>query len=515
MKIEDIEVNILIVDDRPENLFSLESIIEGPGRNIICAESGNEALKLVLKYEFCLIISDVQMPEMDGFEMVEILRMNPKMKKIPIIFATAISKEEEFVHKGYSEGAVDYMFKPLDSTIVSAKVDVFVTIFKQNKLVEKQNEELIILNENKNKFLGMAAHDIRNPLVVIQQYAKMILEDSKELGADITKYAKTINVTSNFIHDMVEELLDVAKIESGEFKVKKESVNIHDIIQDSVKMNSIFSSRKKIEILTEVASDLSMVCLDRNKINQVLNNLISNAIKYSESNTKIIIKVYKIDDHFKVDVIDHGKGIREDELDNLFKAFKTTSTVGTAGEKSTGLGLLIVKKIVEAHGGEMCVVSELNSGSVFSFVLPLDEEGIENSKEIKKITIVGNDISEKYATNVPKILICEDDAVLVFFIKRVIESVGITAVYAENGQQGLDKLMEHPEIEYVFTDINMPVMNGFELATEIEDKELPVKVYAVTGYVTDDIKEKCKSYGMLDCIEKPVSKIQLERILEY
>jgi signal transduction histidine kinase len=515
MKIEDIEVNILIVDDRPENLFSLESIIEGPGRNVICAESGNEALKLVLKYEFCLIISDVQMPEMDGFEMVEILRMNPKMKKIPIIFATAISKEEKFVHKGYSEGAVDYMFKPLDSTIVSAKVDVFVTIFKQNKLVEKQNKKLLILNEDKNKFLGMAAHDIRNPLIIIQQYTKLILEDFKDLDSDIVKYITRINVTSNFLHDMVEELLDISKIELGEFNVNKEPVNIHTIIKDSVKMNSFFSNRKKIKILTEVASDLSLVSLDSNKINQVLNNLISNAIKYSESNTKIIIKAYRIDGHFKVDVIDQGKGIQKNELDNLFKAYKTTSTVGTAGEKSTGLGLLIVKKIVEAHGGKTGVVSELNSGSIFSFVLPLDENSIENTKEIKKVTPGGKDVSEKHTTDVPKVLICEDNALMVFLIKRVMELVGITAVFAENGQEGLEQLIKHPEIEYVFTDLDMPIMDGFELANEIKNKKLPVKVYAVTGYVTDDIKEKCISYGMLDCIEKPVSKIQLERILGY
>ena len=514
MVIEDIEVNILIVDDRPENLFSLKSIIENPGRNVICAESGNEALKLVLKHEFCLIITDVQMPEMDGFEMVEILRMNPKMKKIPIIFATAISKEEKFIHQGYSEGAVDYMFKPLDATIVSAKVDVFVTIYRQNKLVEKQNKELLVLNENKNKFLGMAAHDIRNPLVVIQQYAKIILEDSKELDSDISKYAETISAVSGFIHDMVEELLDITKIESGEFVVKKEAVNIHDIIKDSVKMNSIFSERKNIKILTEVASELTMVRLDSNKINQVLNNLISNAIKYSENDKKVIIKVNKIEDHIKVDVIDQGKGIREDELDNLFKPFKTTSTVGTAGEKSTGLGLLIVKKIVEAHGGEMCVVSVLNSGSVFSFILPLGDEDNSNSEEVKKIQVVSGRILEKYTSGNPKILICEDDAVLVFLIKRVIESAGVSALYAGNGKEGLDTLKENPEIEYVFTDINMPVMGGFELSSEIKKKELPIKVYATTGYVTDEIIDECKSFGMLDCIEKPVSKIQLERILD-
>ncbi|MBV6655348.1 MAG: response regulator, partial [Mameliella sp.] len=151
MNLPEEKVKILLVDDKPENLFSLEAILEGEDREIICAGSGNEALKLAIKNRFALILSDVQMPGMDGFEMVEILRSNPKNKHIPIIFVTAISKEEQYVYKGYNEGAVDYLFKPLDATIVRAKTEIFIALYKQQRQLESQKKELQLLNRQKNE----------------------------------------------------------------------------------------------------------------------------------------------------------------------------------------------------------------------------------------------------------------------------------------------------------------------------------------------------------------------------
>lgn len=512
MNIEDIDVNILIVDDRPENLLSLESIIEGPNRNIIKAESGNEALKLALKDTFALIITDVQMPEMDGFEMVSILRMNPKMKLVPIIFATAISKDDQYVHQGYSEGAVDYLFKPLDATVVAAKVDIFVTLYRQNHLMQIQNDELVKLNENKNKFLGMAAHDIRNPLLVIEQYSKFILEDNNEPQSDIYKNASIIHASSRFIHDLVDELLDVTKIESGTFEIKKENVEIKELIENSVKLNSIFSNRKEIEIISEIDDTLTTVGLDLSKINQVLNNLISNAIKYSDKNTKVTIKASKVEQQLRIDVIDQGKGVKKSEFKKLFEAFQTTSTVGTDGEKSTGLGLLIVKKIVEGHGGKMEVKSEVNVGSAFSFLIPLVE--ISNKEKIASSkSSQDNDINPKYKSDSPKIMFCEDDLLLTQLSMRVLKSLGITAIFAEDGKDGLNKLKDNPDIEYIFTDLNMPEMDGYELSKHLDSANSEIKVIALTGHLSEDIEKECSSAGMSDFLEKPISKLQLESFL--
>lgn len=509
MKVNDVTVKILIVDDRPENLLSLESIIEGPNREIIKANSGNEALKLALSHEFGLILTDVQMPEMDGFEMVEILRINPKMRLVPVIFVTAISKEEKFVHKGYHEGAVDYLFKPLDPTIVAAKTDVFVTLYKQKKLLELQNQELLELNKTKNKFLGMAAHDLRNPLSVIQYYTQALIEDGEnELSDELKKKASVIDITSRFTLGIVNELLDVTKIESGTFEIAKRNVDVNDLIDHSVKINNIFADQKEIELNYSVAENLPEVALDEGKMNQVLNNLISNAIKYSPEKTKVEIKAIESFDKLIITVQDQGQGIPKEEIEKLFKPFETTSVKATAGEKSTGLGLTIVAKIIEAHEGTIEVESRVGEGSLFRISVPISQleeevtgqaEGVESS-----VIDLGSFVN---------VLVCEDDRLLRLLIKRVLNVLNVPAEFAENGEEGLKKLEENENINFIFTDINMPGMDGYEFSERLKKIKRPLRIVALTGNVTPEIEEKCKESGMESCAQKPLSKARLEELL--
>ena len=508
-----INVKILIVDDRPENLLSLESIIEGPNREIIKANSGNEALKLALHNEFGLILTDVQMPEMDGFEMVEILRINPKMKFVPVIFVTAISKEEKFVHKGYNEGAVDYLFKPLDPTIVAAKTDVFVTLYQQKKLLEQQNTELKTLNQTKNKFLGMAAHDLRNPLSVIQYYTKALIEDSNHiLNEDLKKKASVIDITSRFTLNIVDELLDVTKIESGTFEINKSNSSISDLIDHSVKINNVFAEQKNIELIQEISSNIPPIALDNGKMNQVLNNLISNAVKYSPKGTIVTISAKLDNDKLLISVKDEGQGIPAVELDKLFQPFQTTSVKSTAGEKSTGLGLTIVHKIVEAHEGSIWVESEVGKGSNFMFSIPaitLKEVVQQSTNELGEF----DQYLDRYRGNKANVLVCEDDRLLRLLIQRVLNILEIPAEFAESGEEGLKKILANDNIDFILTDINMPGMDGYEFSKKLQNLGKPLTIVALTGNVTPEIEEKCKESGMVDCAQKPLNKKQLEALL--
>src|SRR5215510_1830140 len=184
---------ILIVDDRPENLYSLESMLSDDGRiEVIKALSGQEALKIAYQEELSLIMLDVQMPEMDGFEVAHMLKSTKRTKKVPIVFVTAISKEKKYMLQGLGEGAIDYLFKPLDVEVTKAKVNTLLMFFHQQKELERKNAELAALNEQKNYFMGMASHDLRNPLGNIIALAQFIESEAGQLNEEHRNFLHTI-----------------------------------------------------------------------------------------------------------------------------------------------------------------------------------------------------------------------------------------------------------------------------------------------------------------------------------
>ena len=246
----------------------------------------------------------------------------------------------------------------------------------ERKLAEEalrqSNDQLRELNNQKNEFLGMAAHDLRNPIAVIQNSSSVLSRYSSEnLSEKQKEFLKKIYDTSKFMLELLNSLLDISKIESGKLELEISKNNYPDFVRKNIEFNRFFATEKDISIDSVLSDDIPLVDFDRNKIEQVLNNLISNAIKYSHPNTMIRIEVLKEKDFVVTKVIDQGQGIPENELPHVFKPFQKASTKPTAGEKSTGLGLAIVKKIVEGHQGIIGVESEVGKGSNFFFRLPL------------------------------------------------------------------------------------------------------------------------------------------------
>ena len=246
----------------------------------------------------------------------------------------------------------------------------------ERKLAEEalrqSNVQLRELNNQKNEFLGMAAHDLRNPIAVIQNSSLILSRYSSEnLSEKQKEFLKKIYDTSKFMLELLNSLLDISKIESGKLELEKTKNDYPEFVRRNIEFNRFFATEKNISIESALSDDIPPVDFDRNKIEQVLNNLISNAIKYSHPNTTIRIEVLKDKDFVVTKVIDQGQGIPENELPHVFKAFQKASAKPTAGEKSTGLGLAIVKKIVEGHQGIIGVESEVGKGSNFFFRLPL------------------------------------------------------------------------------------------------------------------------------------------------
>jgi hypothetical protein len=254
-------------------------------------------------------------------------------------------------------------------------VKTFLEIAQQLSLVVARIQDidrLKNLNELKNKFLGIAAHDLRSPLALVRSYVEMIQEPDFCEDSDKRKYFYSkIDKTTKRMFKLINDLLDFSAIESGNLSLEKSKISLSGFLKETINNNILTAQAKKIRIAGEIPSDLPELEIDERRINQVLDNFITNAIKFSSEDTKIIVKAEIIDDMVKISVIDQGQGIPDEEQVKLFSEFGKTSVRPTGGEKSTGLGLAIVKKIVAAHGGEVGVKSKVGKGSTFYFTLPL------------------------------------------------------------------------------------------------------------------------------------------------
>ncbi|TXT57148.1 MAG: hypothetical protein BAJALOKI2v1_530012 [Promethearchaeota archaeon] len=241
--------------------------------------------------------------------------------------------------------------------------------------LEKARRELKELNDLKNKFLGIVAHDLKNPIATINMASNYLLENCDlENIKDTTKLLEMIHNSSNFMRDLVDNLLDVSKIESGKLVLKKRKIDYINFLKEVLEFNKITARNRLINIILEIKENhFPKVSLDKNRIKQVLNNLVENAIKFSPEESQIIIKVRKRNENELItEIIDFGPGIPDNEINNLFKEFHTTGIRAKNGAKSTGLGLAICKKIIEKHSGEIGVKSEVGKGSTFYFSLPIN-----------------------------------------------------------------------------------------------------------------------------------------------
>ena len=235
----------------------------------------------------------------------------------------------------------------------------------------KKNAELARLNELKNQFLGMATHDIRNPLSVIMTYADFLLDETKNsLSEEHQNFLKIIFSSAEFLLSLIENLLDITQIESGKLTLNLQRINIVELAQNNIALNNSLAAKKNVKIYLNQSSKNISINVDPPKLEQVLNNLTSNAVKFSHPGSSVQVNIIEKDQSVVLEFEDQGVGIPEDMVDKIFTPFEKASSEGTAGEKTTGLGLSIAKKIIEGHGGTIMVSSKLGVGSKFSFELP-------------------------------------------------------------------------------------------------------------------------------------------------
>jgi two-component system sensor histidine kinase/response regulator len=366
------ETKVLIVDDTPANLDVLWKTLEPRGYKVQIAPSGEIALKILEKTPYPdLILLDVMMPGIDGYETCRRMKMDQSICDIPVIFLTAKNQAEDIV-QGFEVGGVDYVTKPFRQEEVFARVETHINIRRLKKNLELKNQELKELNDLKNKFIGMAAHDLRNPLATIEGFSGVLLRDAENMSPpDRNQFLNIVNSESSRMLNLVNELLDVSVIESGKLDISAQSGSLKLLVEERIKLFETSANKKNIFLKSNLEK-IPDCYFDLNKIGQVLDNLISNSIKYSPLNKNVFITLKQDGNNIAVGVKDEGPGISEEDQAKLFEHFQKLSAKPTAGESSTGLGLAIAKKMVEAHNGSLEVDSVLGQGANFIFTLPLD-----------------------------------------------------------------------------------------------------------------------------------------------
>ncbi|MFC2135004.1 ATP-binding protein [Bacteroidota bacterium] len=420
--------DILIAEDSPTQREQLKFILESNGYIVHSTENGSEALELLKTVKPSLVITDILMPEMNGYELCSRIKSDPNTTDIPVLLLTSLSDPHDVI-KGLQAGADNFLTKPYKEYFLLSRIryilvnqelrgdsvfsdvgleidfggekhfinsnrmqiiDLLLSTYenaiqKNNELAEankqllKMHEELELsntklkrLSEDKSKFLRMAAHDLRNPTSTIISSSAHLLEVIQDrLSEHEKEYIDMIDKSGNFILHLLNEILDLEIIESGNLQLTLKEIELNTMLNYCISHNRAFSDKKSINIDLVSEENTLMVEIDEVKIDQVVTNLISNAIKFSHPDSSITIGLKKSEGDAVISVADKGQGIPEKEIEKLFKPFGKTSVRSTRGEDSTGLGLSIVKKIVETHNGKVWVESEVNKGSTFYFTLPL------------------------------------------------------------------------------------------------------------------------------------------------
>jgi len=364
------DLKILIVDDTPANIDVLDLFLEKEGYKISIAQSGETALDLANRTPPDLILLDVMMPGIDGFETCRRLKSNDKTEGIPIIFITARNETADIV-KGFSVGGVDYITKPFSKEEVCARIRLQLELKTLMADLEAKNQKLAELNDLKNKFIGMASHDLRNPIATIQGFSKILLDHEKTLAEDDKKeFLQSIYKVSNDMLALLGDLLNISTIESGKLDLHVKSGSLKQLVEERVRMYQVMADRKDIATHLDM-EEVAKFSFDPNRLSQVIDNLLSNAIKFSPPGKDIYIWLGQKNGHAKFSVRDQGPGISPEDQDKLFQHFQKLKARPTADEPSHGLGLAIAKKMVEAHKGKITVESQSGSGATFSFIIPL------------------------------------------------------------------------------------------------------------------------------------------------
>ena len=371
MEINPSEYKILIVDDVMSNVLLLKVLLTNEKFAIATASNGRQALEQVEKENPDLVLLDVMMPDMSGFEVAQHLKSNPNTADIPIIFLTALNSTADIV-KGFQVGANDFISKPFNKEELIIRVTHQISLVAAKRLILSKTEELQRTIAGRDNLYSVIAHDLRSPMGSIKMVLNMLILNlpSEKIGAEMYELLTMANQTTEDVFSLLDNLLKWTKSQIGKLNVVYQDVDLVEVTDGVIEIFSMVASLKKIRI-REMKPEKMMVNADIDMLKTVVRNLLSNAIKFSKENSEVLVKMEEVDGMAVVSVQDYGCGISEEGQKKLLHTDTHFSTFGTNNEEGSGLGLLLCKDFVVKNGGKLWFTSKEGEGSIFSFSIPV------------------------------------------------------------------------------------------------------------------------------------------------
>lgn len=363
---------VLIVDDNPTNIKVVGLVLRPLRYKIVIATNGDQAIDMVERIRPDLVLLDVMMPKLDGFEACRIIKSKEENDNIAVIFMTALSDVEDVV-KGFEAGGVDYITKPFNKEELISRVKTHIELKLTRDKLEKTTTHLTELNALKDKMFSVIGHDLRSPLSSVKMTLEFLSETATTGNEELAETIGIIMQTTDEIFGLLENLLGWAKSQSGNLSLNKEEIKLEETIQNIYRLNKSNFDNKQITFTSKV-KDEDVAFADLNTLKVVLRNLLSNAIKFTPNNKTIEVLTEQLDDKIQILVRDTGVGIPKDKVDKLFNSNEHFTTYGTNQEAGSGLGLLLCKDFTERNNGKIWVESEEGKGSTFFIELPIKSQ---------------------------------------------------------------------------------------------------------------------------------------------
>jgi signal transduction histidine kinase len=569
------QVNILLVDDQQSRLLSYQSILHDLGQNLICASSGVEALSKLMQHEFAVVLLDVSMPGMDGFETAAMIHEHPRYERTPIIFVTGVYDTEMDRLKGYKVGAVDYVSIPVVPEILRSKVSVLVELHHQRRelqrlnasladanaqlgeahrqLQEDKNRELEAANRNlqransdlananmalqaeigerlraeqalreadrqKDEFIAILAHELRNPLAPIRNaldiMAKVVIDHQPLVWSRTVIARQIVHLTR-----LIDDLLDISRITRGTINLTRAPVSVGSILEQALEAVQPVISENEHQLVVDCVDEAMIIQGDATRLVQILGNLLSNAAKYTNRGGRIDLRIRPSQPFVEFRIKDNGVGIPPESIGKLFHLFTRLPETVERRHDGLGIGLALVRKLVDLHDGEVTVNSAgVNQGSEFIVRLPMTVASLTLPN--RPTNLLGNAIINTLghiAPAVPKhyrVVVADDNLDALDSLVMLLEISGHEVWKATNGKEAIAAATVHkPDV--ILLDIGMPHFNGYEVAERVraEPWGRNVTLVAISGWGQADDKNRSDAAGFDFHLVKPVDFAALEKIL--
>jgi signal transduction histidine kinase len=559
------KVNILLVDDQPARLLTYQSVLSELGQNLICAHSGLEALDKLMREEFAVVLLDVSMPGMDGFEAARLIHEHPRFEKTPIIFVTGVHVTELDRLKGYKVGAVDYVSIPVVPEILRGKVAVLVELYCKRRELRELNRNLAQANErlaeanttlqaektrelkdlnatlqranaeleranrslhsevaeraraeqalkeadrHKDEFLAMLAHELRNPLAAILSAAQL-MRMKPVADPQLSWSRDVIERQLSHLTRLVDDLLDVARITRGKINLSREPTELGALIARAVETVQPLIQERGHQFTCELPDGTLKVDADPLRLTQAFGNVLGNAAKYTERGGRISLSVRRQGSEVEIRVRDNGIGIPAEVLPRIFDLFTQLDGRSDHPHSGLGIGLALVRRLLQMHGGTITAHSEgAGLGSEFVIRLPLLLEATQS----------GDGRPPTAPEDAPpvrrRILVADDNADALQTLATVLELGGHEVFSATNGSLALESAERHlPEVALL--DIGMPLLDGYEVARRIRAQAWGKRItlVALTGWGQDSDRRRSREAGFDSHLVKPLDLAKLTQLL--